>query len=164
MSRYHRSHHRVLPVGQILPKFLESRRPQGAVPFPVLCAWEQAVGESIKRITRPVRLKDGFLQVEIVSSSAAWVSELTFLKNNLLDKLWAISPDLRQEVLDLRFIRGRVQHSQIPSTVPAEPSVSPAEKEQIERDLAQVEDDELRTALRGLRLAALKRQHHLGKK
>jgi predicted nucleic acid-binding Zn ribbon protein len=62
-------------------------------------AWQEAVGDSLAKHSRPAALRRGVLEVTV--SNSAVMQELTFRKKQLLKKLLELLPDLKAR--DLRF-------------------------------------------------------------
>ena len=112
--------------------------------------WEKAVGPQIARQTEPFRLKDGTLQVRV--TTPAWMQQLQFLKEEILEKVNAAAP--ASEIQALRFFIG-------PVTLPPSPGadgtgqadadenrLGKRDRRLIEERLAEIEDDDLREILR----------------
>lgn len=89
--------------------------------------WQRAVGERLAKHTEPVKLQNGQLTVRVDSS--AWLTELTFLSPEILQKLQTIfTPERLKEIRfkqeSLRTIPKWMQEKpplpQLPPPVPAE--------------------------------------------
>lgn len=65
-------------VGSLIQRWTEQSQQQGAL---LNQAWLEAVGEKIAARSRPVRLQSSKLLVSV--ESAAWMNELTYLKENI---------------------------------------------------------------------------------
>ena len=70
----------------------------------VLKYWSQAVGLAVAAHTRPVSISREVLWV--ATSSAVWAQELSFRRQNILEKL---NPHLSSPLLDIRFSSARWQ-------------------------------------------------------
>ena len=68
-------------------------------------AWQQAVGGSFAKHSRPANLRRGVLEITV--SNSAVMQELTFRKKKLLKKLLEILPNLK--IRDLRFRVGTLE-------------------------------------------------------
>ena len=120
--------------------------------------WTELVGPKIAQRTRPDGVRDRTLYIEVVSS--AWLQELNLLRPqlfaNLLERLG--EPRLFD---DMKFrLAGRYPRSGV--TVPRARPVKPqkplpppatgAARESIIRDVARVDDDELRELIARVRI------------
>lgn len=127
----------------------------------VLTEWAELVGPRIAQRTRPDRIVDRALWIEVATS--AWLHELTLLKPQLLRGLRerlgepALFDDLR-----LRLAGGGPRRDAV--TVPrgrrppapprpAGPPATGAAREAIVREAAAVDDDELRELIARVRIA-----------
>jgi len=99
MSRRARSR-RPRSVGEVLPGVVRRLRLTGAVEEQrALDRWAGAVGERIARHTEASSLENGVLVVLV--DSPAWLTQLTYLKSELLTRL---APMLTKGTLrDIRF-------------------------------------------------------------
>lgn len=122
--------------------------------------WDQVVGPQIARRARPIRIRDGVLEVRV--DQPVWMQQLQLLKPRILARL---NEALGKELLrDLFLRRGAID--QAPTQAAAEPppawlqiKLSEAEQQEIETSVAGIADPELRDSLRGL----LRRQKQLAK-
>lgn len=125
-------------------------------------AWHQAVGPRIAAQTHPECIKKTLLFVKV--SSPAWMQQLHFLKQDILDKfnrLHAHGP-----VSSIFFSMGEVHPPTAPkkaSFLPAEelPALSGRDRKMIEKSLASVADEELRSLLRRVMIKELSRRRML---
>jgi predicted nucleic acid-binding Zn ribbon protein len=69
-------------VGSLLAKWGIAERVERAT---VIADWEKLVGKHIARVSRPVRIREDTLFVEV--ESAAWRMELSLLRPRLMRKL-----------------------------------------------------------------------------
>jgi predicted nucleic acid-binding Zn ribbon protein len=78
------------PIGAELAAVLRARGWEGRLAAArVVARWPEVVGEVVAGHCRPSRLEDdGTLQV--VADSAAWATQLAYLKGTLLDRLAAV--------------------------------------------------------------------------
>lgn len=107
--------------------------------------WEAAVGAQIAAHARPLRIRDGILEVRVDQS--VWMQQLQLLKPRILEQL------NRQlagaELRDIFWRHGRIDPV-APAAPPAPPlpPLSPASAARIDALLAPLADEELRAALR----------------
>jgi predicted nucleic acid-binding Zn ribbon protein len=118
--------------------------------------WPQVVGPAIAAATRPVRVKNGVLLVQVKSS--AWVQELNFRRRDILNRLASYLPSVHIRHIDFRT------SWQPEAAVPEEearpgpplPTINelegmallPEEQKQIEAVVAHLSDEEMRETLR----------------
>lgn len=121
--------------------------------------WDEVVGPQIARRARPIRIREGVLEVRV--DQPVWMQQLQLLKPRILARL---NQALGKELLrDLFLRRGPVDEA--PTQPPAPPPawlttpLSEAEERQIEAGLAGLADPEVRNSLR----AVLRRQKQLDK-
>lgn len=118
--------------------------------------WAELVGPDIARRSEPRTLDRGILTVIVPSSS--WSAELSFLSEELLNRLRQ-----RKYVVErLRFIVGKIDAPARPFE--AEPDVVPALREipkSLQKEIAEVPDDDLRAALQRAARAGLSRSAFL---
>lgn len=112
--------------------------------------WRQVVGEGIARHTEPVTLEDGILVVRVDSS--AWVTQLNFMREPLLEALAARLPE-ELRATGLRFRQGSLR-TLLPELRERKRSrFPPATAEERQRAIAltaEVKDETLRESLRRL--------------
>ena len=127
----------------------------------IVAEWSELVGPRIAQRTRPDRIVDRVLWIEVVSS--AWLHELSLLKPQLLRGLLErlgeppLFDDLRLRLAGggprrdaVTILRGRHR----PATEPR-PEVQPATgaaREAIVREVAGVDDEELRELIARVRI------------
>lgn len=115
--------------------------------------WDQLVGEQIAARARPLKLRQGVLEVQV--DHPVWMQQLQMLKPQILKKLAAQAPEAGITDIFLRQSRGPVpgrpkkpQQAAPPPWLKVE--LTPAEKENIEKELAAVNNPELKNELRTL--------------
>lgn len=119
--------------------------------------WPQVVGPAIAAVTRPVRIENGILWVQVRSSS--WVQELTFRRHYILERLASYLPSLRIHYLYLRTgwseeataleAPAALSEPPLPSVKELEKvTLSPIEQEHIEAVVSHLSDGEIREAFR----------------
>jgi hypothetical protein len=126
----------------------------------VVTEWTELVGPRIAQRTRPDRIVDRVLWVEVATS--AWLHELTLLKPQLLKGLLerlgepTLFDDLRLRLAGgprkgaVTVPRGRRPAPPLPP--PARPATGAA-REAIVREVAGIDDDELRELIARVRIA-----------
>lgn len=114
--------------------------------------WDKIVGEQIARRARPLRLREGVLEVRV--DNAVWMQQLQMLKPKILKKLNDKLPNAHIEDIYLR--RGN-HTSQAPQEAPVSaPPAWRAQKleesdlEEIEQSLKGLNNPELKAELRHL--------------
>ncbi len=108
-------------------------------PGPELCeAWRRAAGEHLARRSFPVRLEEQTLVV--AGPSAAWRQELTLLAPQLLDRLRAAGLALS----GLRVVTAATPPP--PAPAPHLPELDQAERQELARQVAHLQDPGLRQA------------------
>lgn len=128
----------------------------------LICEWPEIVGDRIGARTVPDGLEGSLLWVRVASS--AWMQELSFIKPQLLE---AIDKHLGAPTLvtELRFHLGKkAQHAtdklagvSRPPLRPVEPRRAPLvvpeeTRSQIEEEVATVQDEDIRAAVKAARL------------
>ena len=63
--------------------------------------WQEIVGKTNARNTRPVSLKNGVLTIAV--SSPAWITQLIFDKSSFLDKIRDYEPKYKVDIYDIQF-------------------------------------------------------------
>lgn len=120
--------------------------------------WDKIVGEQIARRARPLRLREGVLEVRV--DNAVWMQQLQMLKPKILQKLNEKLPNARIEDIYLR--RGSHTPEPKPQPPPAAPpawrnqKLDSADREEIEQCLQGLNNEELKEELR--RLFSLQKQ------
>lgn len=120
--------------------------------------WEAAVGARIAERARPVSLDRGVLVLRVASS--VWASELSFLEGPILERL-------KDRGLDVHALRYRVGVIEAPSRAKAfraslaVPAPLPLPTN-LERVVATIEDDELRSTVAAAAQANLAWQAYVG--
>jgi predicted nucleic acid-binding Zn ribbon protein len=90
----------LISVGEILFAAMKRKGMGARIEGHRLCKlWPQAVGDQIASKTQPDCFKNGILFVRTVSS--VWVQQLHFMKDEIMDKLNALSE--RPLIKDIRF-------------------------------------------------------------
>lgn len=140
---------RPLPVADLLTTALhgkpaEKRLREGKI----WLVWEGTVGPTIAAQARPTGFRDGILTVMVASSP--WMQQLTFLKRDIIVRLNSrLGSDLIKDIY-LRAGRPEMPQITVKSPPPAPRPLSPAERERIAIRTADVEDQDLRSALSNL--------------
>jgi hypothetical protein len=140
------------PVRRLLEGILKDRGMAGKLKeFRTWIVWEKAVGPQIAKNARPLRIRDGILELRVVHP--VWMQQLQMLKPQILKKL---NERLEgAQIRDLYFRRGKIAE-QVPAEAPSpanqwrQVELSDDEQQQIERSLQGLNDPELRRHLRQL--------------
>jgi hypothetical protein len=124
----------------------------------ILC-WPEAVGPRVAARAQPYRLQRGVLTVRV--DGAAWLSELTYLKSEIRNRLNERLGG--RPVTELRLVPGTVTLAPPPEPARqvatfSERTLDPAEVAAAAAAVAAVTDPELREALLSFRLKSLRRQ------
>ena len=89
-----------VPIGSIIEKILDSRKPKTAAGVArVFQLWERAVGEIIAANAKPAAFKDKILLVHV--NSSPWLHQLQFLKKDIIEKVNATLKD--ESIDDIKF-------------------------------------------------------------
>ncbi len=152
---------RAAPVKALLEKIFRDKGLDGRLrEFQTWIVWDETVGPQIAARARPLRIRDGVLEVAV--DHPVWMQQLQLLKPRLLTQL---NQRLGEEVLKDLFLRlGRKKPPEEAPDAPPSPEwrsviLDAAEKESIEALLAPLADPELREQMRRV----LERQARLEK-
>ena len=112
--------------------------------------WEQVVGPSIARRTRPLRLSGG--QLTVLVSGAPWMQQLNFMKEELHSKLnLCLGNDRVKEII---FKAGRVDEpadsAEALTSQPLLHPLSPQRRDWIEQQVSEIDDPGLATSIKSL--------------
>jgi hypothetical protein len=140
-------------IKTILDTFFQRRKLDSRLKgFRVFDIWEEAVGTRIARHSQPKGFKDHILWVTVDNS--IWMHQLTFLEGQIKEKLNQMMGSSLVE--KIRFQIGEI-HSSSPETsekaslpVWQEVELDDAVKEEIEKEVEIIKDDELKTRLKNL--------------
>ena len=110
--------------------------------------WPEVVGSAIASKTRPVRIIDGKLTVEV--NSTPWLQELNFLKEEIRNKLNRQLPEPLIKELILKSGRPKRQTEPTETPEPLIREITRAEQHNILNSVATITDPELRAELRKL--------------
>ncbi|MFH2004959.1 MAG: DUF721 domain-containing protein [bacterium] len=156
MTADQRQRSRPMPVGKLLESLLERRHLSKPLRlYRVQRLWPSLVGEPTAGRSRPTSLRQGVLSVAVADST--WVQELTYLKQELLERVQsALSA---QAVTALRFYVRAGAASEAPAVdaapppepdplqAPLAPEVAQA-LDEFESSLDSITDPELRRSIR----------------
>jgi hypothetical protein len=118
--------------------------------------WDQVVGPQIAARARPLRLREGVLEVRV--DQPVWMQQLQLMKPQILTRLAKRLG--RDTIRDIYLRRGRIEPPPLPPTPAAPlPDLTEEEKAAVEAAVAHVSDPELRGRL----LALFTRQARLDK-
>ena len=116
--------------------------------------WDQLVGEQIAARARPLRLRQGVLEVQV--DYPVWMQQLQMLKPQILEKISAKIPNAGITDIYLRQTRS-VQSYKAKKTRQADEAppwtkieLTTAEKQAIEEELATVKNSDLKNEMRKL--------------
>ncbi len=109
--------------------------------------WDQVVGPQIAARAKPLRLREGILEVRV--DQPVWMQQLQLMKPQILAKL---ANRLGSDTIrDLYLRRGRLEPAPPPpAPAPPLPALDEQEKAAVEAALGQISDPELRNRLRAL--------------
>lgn len=114
--------------------------------------WDKIVGEQIARRARPLRFRDGVLEVRV--DHPVWMQQLQMLKPKILQKLNSKLPNAHIDDIYLRRGKNTPQpQQQPPSPAPAKWRSQQLQKndlEEIEKSLQGIKDSEIKDELRRL--------------
>lgn len=149
-----------IPAGELVLAFLQQQGLEGKIEeYRAWQVWDQAVGPQIAARARPVRIREGVLEVRV--EQATWMQQLQLLKPKILVK---VNEALGKPVIrDIFWRRGTLDKT----TAVIEPprpdwrsvTLSAAEEGEIQQTAAPFTDPELRHAFERL----LSRQKRLEK-
>jgi hypothetical protein len=118
--------------------------------------WAESVGDRMKELTFPYKFRNGTLYIAVTDS--IWLSEISLLKNEILEKINSVNP----EVADLHF---KLTDHKINPPLNEEKSVNVKERALSERELRNIEetagiikDEKLRDIFRNAMSKSLKRE------
>ncbi|NIQ94399.1 MAG: DUF721 domain-containing protein [Desulfuromonadales bacterium] len=140
------------PVQRLLEGILKDKGMDGKLrEFRTWLVWDQAVGPQIARNARPLRIRDGILELRV--AHPVWMQQLQLMKPQLLKKLNERLEGAR--IRDLYFRRGKIAEQ--PPAEPPSPAekwrqveLSDEERQQIEESLKNLADPDLKRHLRQL--------------
>jgi hypothetical protein len=149
---------KVESVAEILARWLGKRERGGELHLCVLRnRWAEIVGRRVAEKTQPQALRDRILTVAVANS--AWLNELSFMRGTILGQIQDLLP--LKAVEGIRLVAGTIgpQPSMrfSPPVPPSRVELSSSQLEEIEEEVRQVEDPELREAIREARVAQLGR-------
>lgn len=138
-------------LGKILENYLSRAGLQPRIQEQrIMDAWEQMVGKAIAEMTEPVRVRNRVLQVKVTNS--VWMHELQFHKKLIIQKLNEYTGS--RVIQDLWFFIGEKEAGK---KIPPEGGKKKRERQirdpgreeriQIEREVSQLDDPEMREIL-----------------
>lgn len=153
------------PVGQLIRGLLQARGMDAKVrEYHTWKIWDEAVGPQVASQARPVRIRDGVLEVRV--AQPVWMQQLQLLKPKILARLNEHLTDAT--IRDIFLRRGKVDpaESAVEETRAYHrhlPELSAEERQTVEDTLGSLGDPELKEALgrvlsRQLRLEKSRRQ------
>ncbi|MDT8420017.1 MAG: DUF721 domain-containing protein [Desulfuromonadales bacterium] len=144
---------KAISIGSLLQQVLDDQGMNDRLSrYQAWLIWDQVVGEQIARRARPLRFREGILEVRV--DNPVWMQQLQMLKPKILQKLNDKLPNARIEDIYLR--RGnhtpRAMAEPPPAVPPAwrQQELSSQDLEQVENSLRAVNDPELKEELRRL--------------
>jgi predicted nucleic acid-binding Zn ribbon protein len=91
------------PAGEAFRVVRERAAPKTGLAA-VQAAWEEALGENIAAVARPVSERAGTITVDC--SNAMWAQELDLMQEQLLERLREVLGERAPEALKFRIARG----------------------------------------------------------
>ena len=114
--------------------------------------WEEVVGPQVAARAKPVRIRDGVLEVRV--DHPVWMQQLQLLKPKILAKLNA---QLGENVIRDLFLRRGAQKTDTETPPPAEPGIdwkacqlSEEEVKQVKETVTSISDPQIRQSLEEL--------------
>lgn len=108
------------PLGQAAQRFLEKRMGNRLASYEAVRVWPDAVGSDIASRTVALGIKSGILHILV--SNKVWLTQLTILKRQLIEK---VNARLGEEMVkDIKFVEKRTE---IPGARSREPEPKPKE-------------------------------------
>jgi hypothetical protein len=140
-------------VGSLLKKvFGERGMDERLSRYQAWLIWDKVVGEQIASRARPLRFRKGVLEVQV--DHPVWMQQLQMLKPQILDKLNRQLPNA--EITDIYLRKAPAPLAKPQQQKEPEPlkwqqiELTDLEMRQIERQLAPLDDQELRNEMRRL--------------
>ncbi len=138
-------------IGEVLEHFFnQAGLQQKFQEQKILNAWKETVGEAIAERTQPIRIQNGVLYVKVTNS--VWMQELQFMKGLIREKIQEQSGN--KFLIDLHFFMGEIDFPEAgmrekKKTGREQPmrDLSRDERERIDKELAGMQDLELRKIL-----------------
>lgn len=140
-------------AGALIEKLLRERGFEGKLrEYRAWQVWDEVVGPQIASRARPVRIRDGVLEVRV--NQPVWMQQLQLMKPKILARL-----NERLEgaaIRDLYLRRGKVDpadgsaQEKSPSSRLPPPPLSAEEEERIDAALSDVHDADLKRQMRSL--------------
>lgn len=141
-------------VGSLLKRVLGDRGlDERLTRYQAWLIWDQLVGEQIASRARPLRIRQNVLEVQV--DHPVWMQQLQMLKPKILEKLNREIPNAGITDIYLRKAKSippRPQATREAASPPKwrEIELSSAEQQQIEEQLTELRDPELRQELKQL--------------
>lgn len=131
------------PVADLLAEALrgqpaERRLKEGRI----WLVWDEAVGERIASLARPVSFRDGTLTVAV--ANAPWMQQLNFLKRGIVEKLNSLLGEAVVRDIYLKAGRAEAPADAPPESRPPPRELTQAEQEFVAVETETVDDPELR--------------------
>ena len=142
------------PVGAVLKQVLGAKGMNDKLSrYQAWLIWDKLVGEQIARRARPLRFRQGVLEVQV--DHPVWMQQLQMLKPKILEKLNQQLPDA--DITDIFLRRAASSYTQQPQQA-AEPEpakwrqaqLTEAEQQQIEDQLQSLTNPDLKDEMRRL--------------
>jgi len=139
---------RAAAAGALLEQLLQQKGLAGKLhAYRSWLVWDEVVGPQIAAHARPVRIRDGVLEVRV--DQAVWMQQLQLLKPKLLARLNERLGG--QTIGDIFWRRGALEPAPpAPTTQPPRPPLSAEEIRRIDEIVAPLSEPDLRTHLRSL--------------
>ena len=150
-------------VGSLLKRVLGERGMDDRLNrYQAWLIWDQVVGQQIAARARPLRFRQGVLEVQV--DHPVWMQQLQMLKPQILDKLNRQLPSAKIEDIFLRKAPTpyAARKQQVPAPIKRKlAELTAAERERIDAVLEPLDDPELRDEMR--RLAILQKRLNKGR-
>lgn len=147
------------PIGEILSAIIKKKKlPLYVEDRELRSMWDTVVGPAIAAHTSPSHIRKGILYVHV--SSSAWLHQLQFLKNEIIEKFNAAYPDGKIQSLHLSL--GEVpaaKRKKDTSESPPTPSLLLPRDERLVNECTRLlQDPELKAAVKAAMIAEISRR------
>ncbi|MCX7816031.1 MAG: DUF721 domain-containing protein [Syntrophales bacterium] len=154
-----KKHSTLKPIGEILSTIIKKRKmPLYVEQRELRVIWDTVVGPSIAAHTSPSHVKKGVLYVHV--SSSAWLHQLQFLKNEIVEKLNEAYPHgkIQSMHLSLGEIPPVKIKKEMPTLSPSPSLLFPRDQKLINECTRLIADPELKAVFKAAMIAEISRR------